>query len=120
MYLGTGKAGSFTFKIKDSRSVSGLVSIFTIWLTNWLKEEDSALQLAFGPVKTGLGDTIVESFWEKFSKLEFVKKKWDKVKLINGHSPSISLKEAFPNKESLELFKSLVLEFVNEVREREV
>lgn len=105
--FGTGKGtGSITFKFKDLRSKSGLVSVFTVY-------SDGRIQFRFANIRNRIGDKNTEIFNTMLSKI-IHNKNWDENDARAGNiSPTILLEEAFPQKEVLESFKSTVLEFVN-------
>jgi len=109
--LGSGNAGSFTFKFKDARPKSGLVSLFTVYSDG----NKSSLQLGFGNIKSGLGEEYPKLYWERLSRLEFIKE-WKKEDLLGGNSPCIYVSDAFKDKDALERFKTVILEFVKEVK----
>lgn len=106
--LGTGKeTGSITFKFKDPRSKSGLVSVFTVY-------SDGFIQFRFTNIKKRIGDKYSKIYDSMLSKT-IHNKNWDDDDVISGKSfgPRILLEEAFPKREVLESFKSTVLEFVS-------
>jgi hypothetical protein len=105
--FGTGKGtGSITFKFKDLRAKSGLVSVFTVY-------SDGRIQFRFANIRNRIGDKNTEIFNTMLAKI-IHNKYWDENDARTGKiSPTILLEEAFPKKESLESFKSTVLEFVN-------
>jgi hypothetical protein len=105
--FGTGKGtGSITFKFKDLRAKSGVVSVFTVY-------SDGRIQFRFGNIRNGIGDKDNEIFNTMLSKI-IQNKIWNENDARAGKiSPTILLEEAFPKKEILESFKSAVLEFMN-------
>jgi len=105
--FGTGEGtGSITFKFKDLRSKSGLVSVFTVY-------SDGRIQFRFANIKNSIGDKYSEIFNAMLLKI-IPNKNWDENDARAGKiSPTIVLEEAFPKKEILESFKSAILEFVN-------
>lgn len=109
--LGSGKSGSFTFKFKDARPKSGIVSVFNVYSDG----DDSSIQFAFENVKRNLGEDYARLFWEKLSGFEFMKE-WKKEDLVAGYSPSIYIREIFGNKELLKPFEKAILEFIKEVK----
>jgi hypothetical protein len=103
---GTGKGtGSITFKFKDLRAKSGLVSVFTVY-------SDGHIQFRFANIRNRIGDKNAEIFNTMLSKI-IHNKNWDQNDVRAGKSPTILLEDAFPKKEILESFKSIILEFVN-------
>ena len=111
MELGSGKGGSFTFKFKDSRSKSGIVSVFSIFCEG----NESSIQLTFGTVKKRLGEEYSKLFYEKLSRFDFMKE-WQEKELVEGYSPSIYISEIFKDNDSVRLFEEAILEFVREVK----
>lgn len=113
MVFGTGKLnGSFTYKFKDPRAVVGLVSVFTVY-TNGI------IQFRFSNIKDHIGDENCILFNSKLSET-ITSKRWDNKEILadKGFGPSLDLKTAFPGKEVLEAFKSMTLEYVNQVKEQ--
>lgn len=109
--FGTGKeTGSITFKLKDPRSKSGLVSIFNIY-TN------GSIQFRFKNIKRCIGDKYVELLDAKISKV-IQDKNWDKAEILNGKGfdPANTLQATFPNTKALEIFESIILEFKKKVK----
>jgi hypothetical protein len=112
MELGSGKAGSFTFKFKDSRSKSEKVSVFSIFCEG----NESSIQLTFGNIKKRLGEEYSKLFYEKLSSFDFLKE-LNREELIGGYSPAIYISGIFKDKDLLKSFEKNILEFVKEVRE---
>lgn len=107
--MGMGKTGSFHFKVRSPKAVSGIFALFSVYLM------DGSLQISFNNVKKNLGKKWTEKYYESFSKLPFLKK-WKKEQLLEGYSPGILLQDAFPDENSLNEFKSAVLEFTKEIK----
>ena len=105
--FGTGKGtGSITFKFKDLRSKSKLISVFTVY-------SDGRIQFRFANIKNRIGDKYSEIFNAMLLKI-IHNKNWDENDARAGEiSPTIPLEGAFPKEEILESFKSTILEFVN-------
>lgn len=99
--LGTGSGtGSFTFKIKDSRAKSGLVSIFTVW-------SKGVIEFRYENIKRRLGEKYSDLFYASLSKIMNIK--YD--------TKSVPLKEVFPNIDILKSFKSTILEFIRNIKQ---
>ena len=113
MEFGTGKVkGSFTYKFKDSRVSSGYVSIFTVY-TNGL------IQFRFANIKERIGDDNCILYAARLSKI-ISAKRWDdkEVLTLKEFGPTLELEKAFPEGEVLEAFKSMILEYVNQIKEQ--
>lgn len=109
--LGSGKRGSFTFKFKDARSKSGIISVFSVYAEG----DESSIQFAFENIKRNLGEKYSKLFWEKLSEFEFIKE-WQKEELINGYSPAVYISEMFKNKDLIKSFEKNILEFIEEAK----
>jgi len=108
---GTGKdVGSFTYRFEDNRSKSGFVSIFTVY-------SSGVIQFRFTNIKKNLGEKYPELYDSKLSKV-IAKKSWNKEEVVKekGFGPTIPLIEAFPKEGLLQSFKSMILEYVAEVK----
>ena len=106
--FGTGKGtGSITFKFKDPRSKSGLVSVFTVY-------SDGSIQFRFTNIRRRIGDKYTKIYDGILSKI-IPNKNWNQDDVLGGEGsgPRMPLDEAFPKKEILESFKEGVLEFVD-------
>lgn len=100
--LGTGSGtGSFTFKVKDSRAKSGLVSIFTVW-------SKGKIEFRYENIKRRLGEKYSDLLYSSLSKIMNIK--YD--------TKSVQLKDALPNMDILRSFKSTVLEFIENVKQQ--
>jgi hypothetical protein len=109
--LGTGTGrGSFTFKFSDERATSGFVSIFTIY-------SDGNIQFRFANIKKRVGEGNSLLFNSKLKKVIPIIT-WGEKEIINSKSssPSLELRKAFPKNENLDSFKSMVLEYIKEVK----
>lgn len=109
--LGTGKeTGSITYKFKDPRSKSGLVSVFTVY-------SDGFIQFRFTNIKNRIGDKYSKIFDSMLSNI-IHSKNWNENDVIGGKGfgPRMPLTEAFPSKEVLNSFKTTVLDFVERVK----
>jgi len=109
--LGTGKeTGSITYKFKDPRSKSGLVSVFTVY-------SDGFIQFRFANIKNRIGDKYSKIFDSMLSNI-IHSKNWNENDVIGGKGfgPRMPLTEAFPSKEVLNSFKTTVLDFVERVK----
>src|SRR4030042_5960621 len=83
---GTGKGtGSITFKFKDLRAKSGLVSVFTVY-------SDGRIQFRFANIRNRIGDKNTEIFNTMLSKI-IHNKNWDENDLKAGKSPTILLED---------------------------
>jgi len=106
--FGTGKeTGSITFKFKDPRSKSGLVSVFTVY-------SDGSIQFRFTNIRRRIGDKYCKIYNDILSKT-IPNKNWNQDDVLRGEGsgPRMPLDEAFPKKEILESFKEGVLEFID-------
>jgi len=99
--LGTGLGtGSFTFKFKDPRAKSGLVSIFTVW-------SKGLIEFRYQNIVNRLGEKYSDLFHSELSKIMNIKYDTKSIRLI----------EAFPNADVLKQFKSTILKFIESVKQ---
>jgi hypothetical protein len=99
--FGTGReTGSITYKFKDPRSKSGLVSLITIYSTG-------GTHIRIGNIKRCIG--------EKYSK--FLESTLFEKLAIKNFEKSKPFGEICPNKEKLEKFKAIIIEFVNKAKQ---
>jgi len=106
--FGTGsESGSVTFKFKDNRAKSGLVSIFTIW-------SGGKIRFRFANIRNRIGDKYVNLYYQKL-KNALPSKKWNE-NMLNEYSPGFLLKEVFLDKKTIDSFKKAIKEYVNEIK----
>jgi hypothetical protein len=98
--FGTGReTGSITYKFKDPRSKSGLVSLITIYSTGGTHIRSSNIKRCIG---------------EKYSKL--IESALSKEFAIKNFEKSKPFGQICPNKEKLERLKAIIIEFVNQAK----
>ena len=106
--FGTGnESGSMTFKFKDDRAKSGLVSIFTIWTSG-------SIRFRFANIKKRIGEEYVKLYYQKLKDI-FPSQIWTE-EIMDGNGPSFLLDEIFKNEKTVELFKAAITEFVNGIK----
>jgi hypothetical protein len=106
---GAGK-GSFTYKFKDTRAKSGFVSILTIY-------SDGTIQFRFPNIKARIGEGNCILFYSKLKNV-IPNITWEEKEVVSGKGWGLSLElgKAFPQEKDLDSFKSMVLEYIKEVK----
>lgn len=109
---GTGtESGSFTFKIQNPQKESEWISLFTVWT-------GGQIRFRLANIRSHAGIEAAELFQKKLSFMP-ISKKW-KQKDIESYGPANALDEAFPNDDTLNRFKSTILEFKDEIKQLKI
>jgi len=101
------ESGSMTFKFKDDRAASGLVSIFTIWT-------GGSIRFRFANIKKRIGEENVKLYFNKLKGI-LPSQLWTE-DALGGNGPAFSLNEIFKDEKTVKRFKTAVLEFIKEAK----
>jgi hypothetical protein len=101
------EGGSMTFKVRDERTKSGLMSVFTLRTPGfiWLRS---------GNIRAQIGQEYVKLYFDKLKSI-FPRHLWTE-ELLSGTRPRFSLDELFKDEKKLEQFEAAILEFIKEVK----
>jgi hypothetical protein len=106
--FGTGsEGGSITFKFRDDRSKSGLVSIFALLTIG-------SIQFRFGNIKGNMGEKNLKLYFDKFKGI-LSPQSWIE-KILEKKKPSFSVNELFKNEEMLKRFETATIEYIKEIK----
>ena len=101
------EGGSLTFKFKDSRAKSGIVSIFTLRTFGFI-------WLRFGNIRNQLGHEYAKWYFDKLKSI-FPAHSW-KDEILAGNRPRFSLNKLFIDEKQIKHFEDATIEFIMEVK----
>jgi hypothetical protein len=101
------EGGSITFKMKDSRTKSGVMSIFTLKTSGFLWPR-------FGFIRASLGQQYVKLFFDKLKTI--LPKHLLKEEMLTANRPRFSLNELFKDEKKVKQFETAILEFVSQIK----
>jgi hypothetical protein len=100
------EGGSLTFKFRESRAKSGLVSVFTLRTFGFI-------WLRFGNIRNQMGQEYVQLYFDRLKSI--FPTHLLKEELLAGTRPRLPLSELFKDEERIKQFETATWEFIKEV-----